>query len=153
MANSNGHERWVAAGTHMCAHTRVPFSLNNSHLSASCHCHVLVLFTLYPYLCPYRVRVLLTSCLIRARFVSQVHDAVYEAITKGWVPAAVSPLCEVSYVVSLPPSPSTTLIYMHICIYYCCQIFPNVIMSYTYNFCFDWDWSCHDVIRLFDNVG
>eukprot|EP00602_Paraphysomonas_sp_CaronLab_P010362 CAMPEP_0185023544 /NCGR_PEP_ID=MMETSP1103-20130426/6202_1 /TAXON_ID=36769 /ORGANISM="Paraphysomonas bandaiensis, Strain Caron Lab Isolate" /LENGTH=1103 /DNA_ID=CAMNT_0027556179 /DNA_START=252 /DNA_END=3563 /DNA_ORIENTATION=- len=27
----------------------------------------------------------------------QVHDAVFEAITKGWTPTAIKPLCEISY--------------------------------------------------------
>jgi hypothetical protein len=27
----------------------------------------------------------------------QVHDAVFEAITKGWMPPTVSPACDITY--------------------------------------------------------
>lgn len=31
----------------------------------------------------------------------QVQDAVYEAITKGWVPIAVNPLLDITYLVCI----------------------------------------------------
>lgn len=31
----------------------------------------------------------------------QVQDAVYEAITKGWVPTAINPLLDLAYLVNI----------------------------------------------------
>jgi hypothetical protein len=40
----------------------------------------------------------------------QVQDAVHEAITKGWVPIAVNPLLDISYLVSATPYPCHPLL-------------------------------------------
>lgn len=46
----------------------------------------------------------------------QVQDAVYEAITKGWVPTAINPLLDLAYLVLkifIYLSISIILIYLH----------------------------------------